>query len=332
MEPHIRQHKIYPDEFPESWASGWGEDEFGLWMAFTYKGARQQFRWCEPGTFKMGSPEGEPQREENETQHEVTLSKGFWIADTSVTQAVWEAVMGENPSRYEGENRPVEQVSWNDAQTFIGKINDMKPDLKLQLLTEAQWEYACRAGSTTPFCWGDQINSDLVNFNGNNPYSNGKESEYRRETVDVESFYQNDWGLWQMHGNVYEWCQDWYGKYLEESVVDPQGAKSGDVRVLRGGSWFLFGGSWRSAYRSGGGPAVRVSFGRHGFRLARGHGQPPVRTVRAGQQQIGSFATREQGGQAGDDRRPRSVAPQSKQSDETASKSFLGNIRDKLKR
>ena len=136
-EPYIRQHKTYPDEFPESWASGWGEDEFGLWMAFSYKGARQRFRWCEPGTFLMGSPEDEPERDDDETQHEITFSKGFWIADTTVTQALWEAVMGENPSQFKGEGHPVEQVSWEDAQVLIDKMNDMKPELKLQLPTEA---------------------------------------------------------------------------------------------------------------------------------------------------------------------------------------------------
>lgn len=94
----IRKHKILPEEFPESWASDWGEDEYGLWMAFTYKGVKQIFRWCEPGTFLMGSPDDEPERLDNELQHEVTLTKGFWIADTPVTQALWEVAMGDNPS------------------------------------------------------------------------------------------------------------------------------------------------------------------------------------------------------------------------------------------
>lgn len=269
MESYIRQHKIYPDEFPESWASGWGEDEFGLWMAFIYKGASQKFRWCEPGTFLMGSPENEPEREDDETQHEVILSKGFWIADTAVTQALWEAVMGNNPSLFKGENRPVEQVSWEDAQAFISKMNGMKPELKLQLPTEAQWEYACRAGSTTPFCWGEQINSEIVNFNSEHPYNNGKQSESRGETVDVESFYQNDWGLWQMHGNVLEWCQDWYGSYTEKIVTDPVGPETGGYRVLRGGPWIYYGRDCRSAYRAGSDPSNR--YYHYGFRLARGH-------------------------------------------------------------
>ena len=148
-------------------------------------------------------------------------------------------------------------------------MNDMKPDLKLQLPTEAQWEYACRAGSVTPFCWGDQINSELVNFDGKNPYNNGNKSKYRKETVDVESFYQNDWGLWQMHGNVWEWCQDWYGEYPAEHVIDPKGSKAGGHRVLRGGSWIHSGRNCRSAFRGRSNPSYRS--GDDGFRLARGH-------------------------------------------------------------
>ncbi|HBZ29550.1 MAG TPA: formylglycine-generating enzyme family protein, partial [Nitrosomonas nitrosa] len=151
---NIRKHIVFPEEFPESWASDWGEDEFGLWMAFTYKGVRQAFRWCEPGTFLMGSPAYEPEKELSvldETQHEVTLTKGFWIADTTVTQALWQVVMGENPSYFQGEEHPVEQVSWEDASNFIGRMNGLKPELKLCLPTEAQWEYACRVGTTTPF-------------------------------------------------------------------------------------------------------------------------------------------------------------------------------------
>ena len=237
----IRQHTHYPEAFPLSWVTGWGEDEFGLWMAFSYKGQRQQFRWCEPGTFLMGSPENEPERSTTENQHKVTFIKGFWIADTAVTQGLWEAVMDDNPSTFKGENRPVETVSWDDTQIFIGALNRMKPELKLCLPTEAQWEYACRAGSTTPFCWGEQINSELVNFDGSTPYNNGQESEYRRATVDVKSFHQNNWGLWQMHGNVLEWCHDRYGNYQAEPVIDPVGSETGVSRVLRGGSWSDFG-------------------------------------------------------------------------------------------
>ena len=249
-EPYIRQHIIYPDEFPESWASGWGEDEFGLWMAFTYEGVQQKFRWCEPGTFLMGSPDDEAEREgsgTDETQHEVILSNGFWIADTTVTQALWHSVMGDNPSHFMGDKRPVETISWEDAQAFIQRMNEMQPELKLLLPTEAQWEYACRAGSTTPFCWGEQINSELVNFDGEYPYNGGGKSKYRGETIDVESYYQNDWGLWQMHGNVLEWCEDRYGRYAEKIATDPRGPETGGGRVLRGGSWFNLGRYCRSA-------------------------------------------------------------------------------------
>ncbi len=266
---YIRKHTIFPEEFPEAWASDWGEDEFGLWMAFTYKGVRQAFRWCEPGAFLMGSPPDEPERYDDELQHQVTLTKGFWIADTTVTQALWEVVMGENPSEFKGEDRPVERINWEDAQAFIAKMNGLKAELKLCLPTEAQWEYACRAESTTPFCWGDQIHSTLVNLDGNRLYNKGKPSEYRKQTIEVKELHCNDWGLYQMHGNVREWCQDWFGDYPAEPVIDPKGAESGDSRVLRGGSLFDYGRDCRSADRGHYVPSDRLNG--FGFRLARGH-------------------------------------------------------------
>ncbi|MCC6922344.1 MAG: formylglycine-generating enzyme family protein [Nitrosomonas sp.] len=262
---NIRKHAVFPEEFPEAWASDWGEDEFGLWMAFTYKGVRQAFRWCEPGTFLMGSPQDEPQRSEDELQHEVTLSKGFWIADTSVTQGLWQLIMDENPSEFEGDERPVETVSWEGAQAFIAKMNVLNAELKLCLPTEAQWEYACRAGTTTPFSWGEQIDSSLVNFDGNYPYNNGRQSEYRKQTVDVKALPCNDWGLYQMHGNVWEWCLD----YPSGPVTDPQGPDNGGRRVLRGGSWIGLGRYCRSAARFHDDPSFRGGY--IGFRLARGH-------------------------------------------------------------
>jgi formylglycine-generating enzyme required for sulfatase activity len=217
----------------------------------------------------MGSPNSEPERWNNEMQHEVTLTKGFWLADTTVTQALWELVMSANPSRFKGPDRPVENVSWDDAQLFINKMNGLKAELKLCLPTEAQWEYSCRAGSTAPFFWGEEIDSDLVNFNGTNPYNKGRRSTYRQETVDVQSLLCNDWGLYQMHGNVWEWCRDWFGEYEKTPIVDPQGAEMGDGRVLRGGSWLDFGRDCRSTCRSHFEPSSR--FDDFGFRLARGH-------------------------------------------------------------
>ena len=265
----IRRHNIFPNEFPESWASDWGEDEFGLWMAFTYKGVWQAFRWCEPGLFLMGSPENEPERKGDEVQHEVTLTEGYWIADTPVTQALWQVVMDDNPSQFKGEENPVENVSWDDAQAFISKMNSMKADLKLCLPTETQWEYACRAGTVTPFSWGEQIDSSQVNFNGLHPYSNGRKSEDRNQTVAVKALPCNNWGLYQMHGNVWEWCQDWYSSYPSQSVINPQGPEIGTYRVLRGGSWFYYDRSCRSAGRLSYGPSSR--YNRFGFRLARSH-------------------------------------------------------------
>lgn len=268
----IRKHTIFPEEFPEAWASDWGEDEFGLWMAFTYKGVKQAFRWCEPGTFLMGSPKDESELElfgTDETQHEVTLSKRFLIADTPVTQALWQEMMENIPRKFQGEERPVESVSWDEAQMFITKMNGLKSELKLCLPTEAQWEYACRAGTATPFSWGDQIDSTLVNFDGNHPYNNGQRSEYREQTIDVKALPCNDWGLYQMHGNVWEWYQDWYDEYPSGPVIDPQGSGSGDRRVLRGGSWFNSGRHCRSAVRFNFDPSNRFNF--TGFRLARGH-------------------------------------------------------------
>lgn len=148
-------------------------------------------------------------------------------------------------------------------------MNSLKAELKLYLPTEAQWEYACRAGSTTPFCWGEQINSELVNFDGNYPYSNGFRSEYREQTIEVKSLPCNDWGLYQMHGNVWEWCQDWFGDYSVQAVVDPQGPASGNYRVLRGGSWRFIGGGCRSASRNHSSSSTR--YDSTGFRLARGY-------------------------------------------------------------
>jgi sulfatase modifying factor 1 len=250
-----RLHRIFPEEFPEPWASDWGEDDYGLFMRFTYKGVRQDFRWIEPGTFLMGSPADEPQRYDDETPHEVTLTKGFWLADTPVTQALWEAVMGDNPSRFKDANRPVENIRWDAAQAFIRRMNGMKTELRLCLPTEAQWEYACRAGTTSRYAFGDELTQEQANFNAS-------------QTVEVASYLPNDWGLYDLHGNVGEWCEDGYGDYPAHPVVDPRGAASGARRVLRGGSWFAGGRLCRSAYRYRNLPDIGLGYS--GFRLARG--------------------------------------------------------------
>ena len=272
-----RNH-LSPPVFPYAWASDWGEDRYGLWQAFTYKEVRHAFRWIQLGTFMMGSPESEPERRKNEVQHQVTLTQGFWLADTTVTQALWQAVMGNNPSGFsDNPNNPVEQVSWNDIQDFIQKLNTLIPSLYAKLPTEAQWEYACRAGTTTPFSFGDNVTPEQVNYDGNNPYANGKKGLYREKTVPVKSLPANPWGLYEMHGNVWEWCQDvWQAKLSAAPITDPEGVAGGEqtgvLRVVRGGSWNNDGRFCRSGCRRWNVPDRR--YYNVGFRLLLGHESP----------------------------------------------------------
>ncbi len=257
------RNPLSPPEFPATWASDWGEDQYGLWMSFTITGVRQTFRWLEPGEFVMG-------HKDKESQHNVTLRKGFWLADSTVTQELWQLVMAENPARFMGKRRPVEKVSWQDAQRFIKKINILVPGLSVRLPTEAEWEYGCRAGTTTPFSFGDNITSGQVNYDSRSPYNDGKKDEYRGQTVEVKTLPCNSWGLYEMHGNVLEWCQDWWQEDLgKDPVIDPQGPKKGEFRVLRGGSWGGDGRIVRSAIRFRFHPGDRDNS--LGFRLARGH-------------------------------------------------------------
>jgi len=232
------------------------------------------FAWISPGTFLMGSPKSEAarwvhsrhlSRDNIEAQHEVTLAKGFHMGVHLVTQEQWQAVMGNNPSYFEGEqNLPVEMVSWHDCQDFIKKLRD-KDRIPYRLPTEAEWEYACRAGTTTPFYFGDTISTNQANYDGNHTYGNGKRGVNRQKTTPVGSFSANSWGLHDMHGNAWEWCQDWAGDYPKEYVVDPQGPDAGNVRGRRGGSWNSNPEFCRSAYRGGCDPGNRSMFS--GFRL-----------------------------------------------------------------
>jgi formylglycine-generating enzyme required for sulfatase activity len=214
----------------------------------------QRLRWIEPGSFWMGSPKSEPQRSGDESpQHRVVLTQGFWLADTACTQALWLAVVGgENPSHFTGdEDLPVEQVSWDEiTQKFLPKLQAWLPEgVEAVLPSEAMWECACRAGTETPFSFGEQISPEQVNYNGDHPYNGGPKGEDRGKTVPVKGLPANGWGLYQMHGNVWEWCWDGQRPYSEAEAVDPEGAVGDGPRAVRGGAWCNNAWHARSAFR-----------------------------------------------------------------------------------
>ena len=292
------------------WASAFDLDEVGLYADFTVKGVTQRCRWIAPGTFQMGSPPDEVDRGDNETPHEVTLTRGYWLADTACTQALWQAVMGDNPSHFRNDPaNPVERVSWDDVQTFLARLNDLVPGLAAGLPTEAQWESACRAGTTTPFSFGENITPEVVSYRGDYPYADGKKGRYRGRTVPVKSLPPNSWGLYEMHGNVREWCADWYGAYPAGPQTDPSGLPKGVYRVLRGGSWDGRGQDCRAADRGRGGPGGRDDA--IGFRLAPGQRPGPAGQEAA--RRADGQAQAERAGQAtGSDAGGRGAKPRSK--------------------
>ena len=215
-----------------------------------------------PGSFTMGSPMNEVGRLANEMQHEVTISKSYYLGVYEVTQGQYENVMGKNPSRFKGSQLPVESVNWHDTVSFCKHLSEL-PEEKAagrayRLPTEAEWEYACRATSTTSYCFGGTAEShgEFAWF--------GENSE--RKTHPVSEKKANRWGLYDMHGNVFEWCQDWGADYLTGAATDPQGPSGGSRRVGRGGSWNDVAASCRAAYRYSNDPTFRsINFG---FRLA----------------------------------------------------------------
>ena len=222
------------------------------------------------GTFLMGSPADEPGRDSDEgPQHQVTISQPFYMQTTEVTQGQWKRVVKNNPSYFKncGDDCPLEQVSWSDAQEFIRRINSMEGTDRYRLPTEAQWEYAARAGTKTPFNTGNCLSTDQANYDGDYPLSGCSKGEYRRKTARVRSFAPNDWGLHDMHGNVWEWVHDWYGSYPSGGVTDPE-EPTGLYHVARGGSWGYRARYCRSASRLS--PFISYDrFYRIGFRLIR---------------------------------------------------------------
>ena len=214
------------------------------------------------GEFVMGAPPEEPRSRDNERpQHRVRLSQ-FLLGRYPVTQAQWRVVAGYDqntrelnaePSRFKGDNLPVEGVSWEDAQEFCQRLSD-QTGKDYRLPSEAQWEYACRAGTETPFHFGERITTELVNYNGNASYNGSPKGEYRGETIEVGSFPANDWGLHDMHGNVWEWCKDdWHDTYNgapSDGSAWVESHLTKTSRLLRGGSWYVNPERCRSAVRN----------------------------------------------------------------------------------
>ncbi|MBF0141494.1 MAG: formylglycine-generating enzyme family protein [Magnetococcales bacterium] len=282
------------DGFPPSWASGWGQDRFGVFVEFTLQGIQQRLRWIPPGRFLMGSPEDEPGRFDAEgPQRKVTIGQGFWLFDTPCTQALWQVVMKQNSSRFQTRNRPVEQVSFEDVQAFLSCINQACPGLDLTLPSEAQWEYACRAGTMTalysgaitilgvrnapaldPIAWyGGNSGvdpSELPNGADSSIWVEKQDPHDRAGTHPVAMKNPNLWGLYDMLGNVFEWCADaWHDSYegapVDGRVWENDGPTA--VRVFRGGSWSTQARLVRAAFRGEGGLAYRGD--NLGFRCAR---------------------------------------------------------------
>ncbi|MEM9400205.1 MAG: formylglycine-generating enzyme family protein [Verrucomicrobiota bacterium] len=288
MDTHLWKAQLPP------WSQRMGYDRYGLYAELKVKGVSFRLRWIAPGRFMMGSPDDEDGRSDDEKLHEVVITKGYWMAETQTTQELWRVVMGKNPSKFDkGKDCPVDDVSWEDCVAFCHKLEAEqelldeatgKPCLSFSLPTEAQWEYACRAGTQSAYSWGDTFELGRCNAENNPDVSGaGKNVETFRKsklpvdsTMPVKTFSPNGWGLYDMHGNVLEWCRDRYDEayYRESPQEDPQEPDSGlgldslDMRVLRGGRYWFYAWSCRSAYRGRSDPSYR---GRgFGFRLVAG--------------------------------------------------------------
>ena len=228
-----------------------------------------EFVFIPSGSFKMGIDSQSKEREPFSRLHQVIIKKGFYMQTTEVSQGQWKKVMSKNPSFFEscGDDCPVEQVSWNDVQEFNRRLNGIEGSNKYRLPTEAEWEYACRAGTETPFSFGRCLSTEQANYWGTHPFVGCNKGVYREKPDLVKNFPPNAWGLISMHGNVWEWCQNWLGGYPAGAVTDPLGPRSGTSRVIRGGGWNSYANACRSGNRSGSDPAKR--FANLGFRLLR---------------------------------------------------------------
>lgn len=269
---------------PPAWATAWGEDRYGVFVAFGVGEATQRLRWIGPGRFLMGSPSGEAGRAPWEgPRHEVAIEQGFWLGETPVTQALWTAVMGKNPSYFVDLQRPVEQVSWTDARNFMGALAPHLPGFVPRLPTEAEWEYACRAGTTTATWAGDLVirgehdalvldaiawyggNSgvgfDLKNGVNSRDWPNKQYPHAQAGTRQVGLKQANPWGLHDLLGNVWEWCAD---PWRESNTGIVEGAAN--LRVVRGGSWGIHAAYVRAACRRRFEPSAQGDS--LGFRLA----------------------------------------------------------------
>ena len=221
----------------------------------------------EPGRFTMGTPRSELERDGDEAEREMAIAAPFYLAETETTSAVWEAVMGKKPREFDTDPTfPACGVSWRDAEAFIARMN-ASGEGGWRMPTEAEWEYACRAGTTTPFSCGESITPEQANFNGEHPYPPDGEKGLNREgPTPVKSFPPNPWGFYDMHGNVWEWCSEKFVAYPERG--DVASPKPGASRVMKGGAFTSRGRQLRSGYRDGYPPKASTG-AKYGFRLAK---------------------------------------------------------------
>jgi formylglycine-generating enzyme required for sulfatase activity len=211
------------------------------------------FSFIPPGSFLMGSPAGEAGRQDVEVRPRVTLTRGFWLGRHPVTQAQWQAVTGRSPRGFRRMALPVQRASWDECDDFCRQLGD-ETRRRFRLPTEAEWEFACRCGTTTAFYNGEALSVDDANYNGEETFGPGRRGVSRGMPTPVGNFPPNAFGLYDMAGNIWEWCFDLFGPYRVGESVDPLGADSGSERVLRGGSWYGGRVQCRSAYRSSGFP------------------------------------------------------------------------------